>query len=465
MKPLYLQEIVNVIDGNVTHGSGNPLIEHVTYRPKKIKDHTLLFYRYNDMKIDKQLFKKYQPVTVVTDEPDAFRKVKNHCILIQVEHIEDAYWKFVTYYRNLFDIPIIGITGTCGKTTTKQMVKHILRKYYHVHSTYLSNNQRSLNLKYLLGIDDQTEAAVFEMPVASPGYLANTIQYFQPPIRVLLNIDVYHLKDCKTPDAYMKAKAEILTGLDKKTGIIILNGDDPNIKKVVDISDFNHVIYFGMSEGCHFKANHVRYTDEGMKFTLTHQENEYEVLVPGYGKSNVYNALASIAAASSAGIEIAECCERLATFEHMKEHLEIQKGVGGVTIIDDTWNVTPLSMAEALEVLKDISGTKIKIAILGYMPQLGNQKYAMEQYARMGEKVVNTNVDHLIIVGDEAKEIGRVAMQQGMNTNNVHFCTDGKDVYETVKSFLHSDAVILLKLPHRVMVEDTFKQFKRAIIR
>ncbi|MGG6440829.1 Mur ligase family protein, partial [Saccharococcus caldoxylosilyticus] len=165
MKSLYLQDILAAIGGTVIQGSGNPLIQDVTYRPKKIKDQTMLFYRYNDMKIDRKLFRKYKSVVVVTDNPDYFQDVGKDVILIKVPNIEEAYWKFVNYYRHLFDIPIIGITGTCGKTTTKEMVKHILRKYYKVHSTFLSNNQRSLNLKYLLGIDDETQAAVFEMPV------------------------------------------------------------------------------------------------------------------------------------------------------------------------------------------------------------------------------------------------------------------------------------------------------------
>jgi UDP-N-acetylmuramoyl-tripeptide--D-alanyl-D-alanine ligase len=464
MKSLYLQEILAVIGGTVIQGSGNPLIQDVTYRPKKIKDQTMLFYRYNDMKIDRKLFQKYKSVVVVTDNPDYFQDIGKDVMIIKVPNIEEAYWKFVNYYRHLFDIPIIGITGTCGKTTTKEMVKHILRKYYKVQSTFLSNNQRSLNLKYLLGIDDETQAAVFEMPVASPGYLANTIQYFQPQIRVLLNIDVYHLKDCKTPEAYMKAKAEIINGLDPKTGIIILNADDSNIKKVLDVSGFQRVIYFGFSDGCHFQAKNVRYVDGGMQFTLKHQDQTYEVFVPSYGKPNVYNALAAIAAASSAGMSVEECCERLASFEQMKEHLQFRHGAGGCTIIDDTWNAAPLSMASALEVLQETSGSKTKIAILGYMPQLGESEFARQQYARIGEKVVETQVDYLFVVGDEAKEIGRKALELGMDPSKVYFSNSGTEIYQILKPFLNQDSVVLLKIPHRVMVQDSFQKLKRAIM-
>ncbi|KJS14914.1 MAG: UDP-N-acetylmuramoyl-tripeptide--D-alanyl-D-alanine ligase [Peptococcaceae bacterium BRH_c4b] len=464
MKNLFLQDILGQIDGTVIKGSGNPMIQNVTYRPPKIGHHTLLFYRYKDMKIESHLFRKYKSPVVVTDRPDYFKNADKDVILVKVTDIEEAFWKFVRYYRNLFQIPVIGITGTCGKTTTKQMVKHILRKYFKVHSTFLSNNQRSLNLKYLLGIDEDTQAAVFEMPVASPGYLTNAIQYFQPQIRILLNIDVYHLMDCKTPEAYMKAKTEIVHGLDPKSGIIILNADDGNIKKLLDVSRFKRVIFFGYSDGCHFQAKKVSYADGGMEFLLNHQNQTYPVYVPGYGKHNVYNALAAIAATWSAGLGIKESCERLASFDQVNEHLEFRSGVGGCTIIDDTWNVAPLSMASSLEVLQEVSESKTKIALLGYMPQLGASEYAKQQYKKIGEKVFETKVDLLFVVNYEAREIGRKALELGMDSKKVYFCNSASEIYKILKPFLNKDSIILLKIPHRVMVQDSFKKLKQKIM-
>ena len=464
MKSLFLLDIVVQIGGKIVQGSGNPLIQNVVYRPKKIVDQSLLFYRYQDMKIENKVVQKYKSVVIVTDRIDLIKNLPEDVILIQVLNIEEAYWKFVHFYRHLFKIPVVGITGTCGKTTTKQMVKHILRKYYKVHSTFLSNNQRSLNLQYLLGINDETEAAVFEMPVASPGYLTNTIRYFQPQIRILLNIDVYHLTDSKTPEAYMKGKAEIINDLDLNTGVIILNADDENIKKVLDVSSFENVVYIGLSEYCDYKAKEIRYSNGGMKFTLEHQGQSYPVFVPGYGKPNVYNGLAAIAAAVSAGMNVQECCERLASFKQMKEHLQFLEGERGCTIIDDTWNAAPLSMASALEVLQETSNSKMKIALLGYMPQLGDSEYAEEQYARMGEKVVETQVNLLFVVGQEAIEIGRKALELSMDPSKVYFCNSGTEIYSFIKPYLNKKTTILLKIPHRVMVRESFKELKRNLI-
>ena len=464
MKNLLLQDILEQIEGTVIQGSGNPLIQNVVYKPKKMGDHTLLFHRYKDLPIKSKWLQKYKSTVVVTDRPELLENLDSDVILIKVDDIEKAYWKFVDYYRNLFTIPVIGITGTCGKTTTKQMVKHILRKKKsNVHSTFLSNNQRSLNLKYLLGIDDETQAAVFEMPVASPGYLTNSIQYFQPQIRILLNIDVYHLTDSKTPEAYMKAKTEIINGLDRKTGTIIINADDENIRKLLDVSDFERAISFGCSDGCHFKAAEVSYADGGMQFTLHFQDQAYSVYVPGYGKHNVYNALASIAATVSAGMGIEEACGGLASFEQMKEHVEFLLGAGGSTIIDDTWNAAPLSMATSLEVLQEVAGSKTKIALLGYMPQLGASEYATQQYRKIGAKAIETKVDQLFVIGEEAQEIGKEAIKLGMDLSKVYFCNTGMEIYEILKPFLNETSIVLLKIPHRVMVQDSFKELKQKL--
>jgi UDP-N-acetylmuramoyl-tripeptide--D-alanyl-D-alanine ligase len=464
MKWLYLNEIVAQIGGSLVQGTGNPLIKNVVTKRYKVDNHTLLIDLYTKRKIRSKLFQKYKPIVVVTEKPQDFNHLGDDVIVIKVEDVDEAYWKFIDYYRSLFDIPIIGVTGTCGKTTTKEMIKHILEKRYKVQATYKSFNGGHRNHRYLLGIDETTGAAVIEMGVDSPGDITFYIKYFRPQIRILLNIDVYHLVGCKTPERYLEAKAEILHDLDPVNGTLILNADDENIKKI-DVSKFRNIIlYFGFSDECDFQATDVAYDRGGMRFTLRHQNQTYPVFVPGYGKHNVYNALAAIAAVWSAGVDIKEACERLASFSQVIEHLEFHSGLGGCTVIDDTWNVTPLSMANALQVMKEVAGSKTKIALLGYMPQLGDGEYARQEYAKMGEKVIETQVDFLIVVGDEAKEIGRKALELGMDPSKVYFSNSGTEIYEILHPLLNEEAIVLLKIPHRVMVQDSFKELKAKII-
>ncbi|MFC3885410.1 Mur ligase family protein [Bacillus songklensis] len=464
MKNLTLQEILKQIGGDVLQGSGNPLIKHVmNYSKKDINDHTLVFHMDRE-RIRGKYWKQNHSIVIVTDKPDLCTELGNQITLIKTDHLEEAYWKFIEYYRSLFDIPVIGVTGTCGKTTTKEMIRQILREDYKVKATWMSMNSMSVNLRYLTGIDDETEVAVFEMPVAYPGYLRVACKYFQPQIRILLNIGVHHLADCETPEEYMKAKAEIVEGLDPEHGTLILNEDDENIRKVVDTRHFHRVVYIGKSDRCHFRAKNIQYAEGGMNFTLEHEGRFYEVFVPGYGGHNVYNALAAIAAASYVGIEIPVSIKRLASFEQVEEHLEFKKGIKGCTVIDDTWNSSPLSMAAALQVLKDVSKGKKSIALLGYMPQLGEGPYAMKQYEEMGKKAVETNIDLLIVVGEEAEEIGRAALKFGMDQNSVHFCHTGDEVYEILRPHLDENTKILLKITHRVMKKSTFKELRKKLI-
>jgi UDP-N-acetylmuramoyl-tripeptide--D-alanyl-D-alanine ligase len=439
------------------------VIGNVTTTAKKyIKDNTLLFHL-DRQPIDGKYYDDNEAIVIVTDTPEQCRRLGKHIVLIRVSNVEDAYWQFVNYYRKLFHIPVIGITGTSGKTTTKEMIKHILRKDYEVRATYRNVNSMSENLRYLLSLDETTQVAVFEMPVAGPRYLSDACRHFQPNIRILLNIGVYHLTDCDTPEEYLKAKAEILEGIHPDKETLILNADDENIKKI-DVTHLHKVVYFGFDRRSQFRATNVRYGEGGMHFSLRRNGQSYQVYVPGYGTHSVYNALAALAAVTAAGVDMKKAIRRLASYRPMEQHLEFKAGSNGCTVIDDTWNITPLSMAAALEVLNGVASDKTKIAVLGHMPRLGSGDAAQKEYAKMGEKAVETKVDLLIVVGEEARAIGSRALELGMNRKNVRFCTTGTQVYNVLKPYLNSTSIILLKITHRVMVNSSFVQLRRKLI-
>ena len=130
--------------------------------------------------------------------------------------MEKAYWRFIHHYRRMHDIPVFAITGTCGKTTVKEMITQILRSKYNVEATNKSHNGPHKNLRYLCGITEETDVAVFETPVDNPGLLEYNCMYFQPTIGMITNIGVDHLQLCGTVENYIQAKGEIIKGLGYK---------------------------------------------------------------------------------------------------------------------------------------------------------------------------------------------------------------------------------------------------------
>ncbi len=446
MKRLCLEEILQSIDGRIYNGKKTSIINAVANSFQKDVNSNTLYFLFNSRGLNRRGISGKDAI-VVTETPAYFSRTKNHQLtVIGVKNINDAYWNFIRYYRSLFNIPVIGVTGTCGKTTTTEMIKTILSVKYKTQSTYDGLNGLSYNLQYLLGIDESIEAAVFELGVSQPGCITESCTYFQPQVGVLLNIGVYHLQGCGTMDNYIKAKAEILNGMGNR-GKLIINIDDENIKKI-DYSLFKgDIITIGLEAKGQFWADNINYAGEGMAFTLYHRNKSYSGYIPGYGKHNVYNAMAAVAAAHAIGISIEEAIDSLAAFKQMRKHLQFANGFNGCSIIDDTWNCTPDSIAAALEVLRDMGKEKKKIAVIGYMPRLGAN--GKDEYLKIGERVVKAGIDLLIVIGKEAEAIGKRAAEAGIEKKYIYYCNTGYEVFSALSTTVDINTLVLFKFPYK----------------
>jgi UDP-N-acetylmuramoyl-tripeptide--D-alanyl-D-alanine ligase len=368
--------------------------------------------------------------------------VGDNITLIKVPDVEEAFWRFVEYYRGLFTIPVIGVTGTNGKTTTKEMMKHILTEKYNLNSTYRSKNSLSSNLKYLLRMDEKIEAGVFEMPVYCPGSLLKASRFLKPQVGIITNVGIDHIEGCRTLDSYIKAKAEFLEGIGNN-GTIILNSDDNNIKKI-ELDKFKgNIIYFGFSPKSDFRVIDIAYTDLGTDFTFKYDNKNYKTFIPTLGEFNVLNALAAIAAVHTIGVEIQYAIDRLASFKNIEGHFERHRGINGSIVIDDTWNTNPSSSEAALKLFKQLSGDKMTITALGRMTLLA--EYSDKYHIKIGKKVVELGIDKLITMDKESRMIGVGAIRAGMHPDNVYFCRNKGEVYSLLKRILDADSIVLLK--------------------
>lgn len=453
LQPISVQKLRTVLQGKLIHGSEQWSVQQAIYynRHDLTKSHSLMFVSRND-KINWQEVDRKGPSLIISDKSSTeLKSALANTTVLQVKSVAQAYWTFIEYYRGLFQIPVVALTGTCGKTTTKEMLKHIASKHWQVQASVSSKNEPRQSLPYLTGIEEKTQAAIFELGLGNTGNIKHQCMIYQPTIGIITNIGVHHLDGCLNLEGYIKAKAEIVEGI-KEDGTLIINADDTNIKKISLKKFKGKIIKFGLHETADFKATNVEFANTGMKFTLEVDAITYNVFVPGYGEHQVYNALAAIAACREMGLTIRQAIAGLRTFKQMARHLEFTTGLGDSTIIDDTWTNNPTSVEAALKVLDMVGKEKKVILVLGDIKRLGNfeEKYHRE----IGSMVAERKIDTLITIGKRAEKIADQAQKDGTSAE-VHTFKEVTGVLELLKPKLDADTIVLIKGPmsSRSMIE------------
>lgn len=440
MKPLTVGTIRNVISGELVLGTDELSIHYGAYRLKQIKNQNTIFFTSKRI-VDWKSLKEYYPLVLATDWNYNLKEIPENITIIQVLNVEEAYWKFVSYYRSMFEIPVVAVTGTSGKTTTKEMIRHILSIDRKVAATNLSSNSRTAYLQYLLNIEEDTEAAVFETAVGAPGDILKAGKYFKPTIGVITNVGAHHLNYCKNLEGYIKAKGEMLQ-IVEPSGVLIINPEDNNTRKI-DLKSFpGKIIKIGCHWSCHFRAANIKYNLDGMQFSVQHKNRNYQVFVPGFGEHQVYNALCAIAAVYEIGVSIPDAAKHLKSFQQYKKQLQLVDGINGSEILDDTWSITTTSLEAALKVLNEVGKTKKKIAIIGTITDLGSWGYVVHEQA--GELVYRIGADVLITIGQHARIIAEHAVKLGFNSP-VYTFKNSTRVYDLLDKIVDSDTMILIK--------------------
>jgi UDP-N-acetylmuramoyl-tripeptide--D-alanyl-D-alanine ligase len=445
MKPFPVGEIRKLVNGTLIQGSDDLLIVNAANYLKKMKGPYMLLFLRSKSRVDWDVIRRRVPCAVVTDKCYEELKCIDGCTIIKVENMETAYWKFVEYYRKLFTIPVVAVTGTSGKTTTKDMIRHILKNNYRVHGTNASANGRTGHFNNLMGIDETIEAAVFETAVGRPGDITLGGRFFKPTIGIITNISIDHLDLCKTVDDYIKAKGEMVSILDEE-GVLIINVDDEKSKQI-DLDQFRgRIVYFGIYRNSHFQASEIHYSENGMDFVLTFENMKYPIFVPGYGEHQVYNALAACAAVHELGIGMGEAAERLRTFNNLVRHLEMVTGIADSIILDDTWKININSLECAFKVLQEMGNGKKRMVLLGDLSCLGHCQE--EVYQNGGEMIARTGVNVLIsgskIAVKMIEKMAGYAAAKGWN-GQVYTLENYNDAYFLLKQILDENSILLIK--------------------
>ncbi|WP_339250119.1 UDP-N-acetylmuramoyl-tripeptide--D-alanyl-D-alanine ligase [Sporosarcina sp. FSL W8-0480] len=440
MKPLSIGYIKQVIAGELLQGSDDMFVQHGAYRLKQVRHtHTILFLKGKIIKWDR--LRPYFPIAIVTEYGRQTNERDEDVTIIKVKDLEESYWKFIKDYRKSIDIPVIAVTGTSGKTTTKEIIRHLLMADRKIAFTNSTNNSRTVHLANLLSIDENTEAAVFETAVGAPGDILNAAAYIKPTIGIITNIGEHHLNYCKTLKDYIEAKGEMIRSI-QPGGILILNVDDERTIQLDKNQFTGKVLTFGIHNSCKYRASNIIYSTDGMHFTLEHNQMIYRMFVPGLGEHQVYNALAAIVAVHQIGMSFMEIKDRLKSFETLNRQMQVCVGPNGSTIIDDSWSITTTSLKAALEVLKNVGKDKRKIAIIGTITDLGSWGYIIHQ--RAGEIIAKSEVDCLITIGKHAKIMGETAGKLNP-TIEVHSFNNHILAYPFLRNMTDQSTVVLVK--------------------
>jgi UDP-N-acetylmuramoyl-tripeptide--D-alanyl-D-alanine ligase len=313
-----------------------------------------------------------------------------------------------TYRRRcLPTMRVIGVTGSVGKTSTKEVIAHVLGRRFSVVKNEGSLNSESGLPMTLLAIDGVPEKAVLEMAMYVPGDIGLLCRIAAPEVGVVTNVGYSHLGRAGSLQAIIDAKAELPESL-PPGGVAVLNWDDPNVRGMRARTKAQ-VVTFGLHPEADFWASDVRsYGLQGLSFVLHHRSGRVPVSTPLLGRQRLPNLLAAAAVAVSEGMTLAEVADALAD-ARIEIRLQVRQGPNGATIIDDTYNASPTSVIGALDMLSELPGRRL--ALLGDMKELG----AVEEAAHreVGRRAAQC-CDLLVVVGDLGRILGEEAQNAGL---------------------------------------------------
>lgn len=451
MKKLTLQEIANACGGTLTQPQyANKTITAITTDSRRAADNTLFIplkgERADGHDFILQTFQSGAVCSLSEKEIDTENPV------IMVESCYQAIKDIAEYYRSLFNIPVIGITGSVGKTSTKEMIASVLSQSYNVHKTQGNfNNELGVPLT-IFGLEEEHQVAVVEMGISDFGEMTRLSKIVKPTISVITNIGDCHLENLGDRNGVLKAKTEMFKYL-AKDGRVFLNGDDSHLSAVTAVNGSSPVFY-GINKGnnTYYSENINNMGIKGISCTLCTPTNRLEVTIPAIGTYMVANALVAVAIGEYLGMEPAQ----------IKKGIESYKTVGSrdgvieteyITVIDDCYNANPVSVKGGIDTLTNFSGRTV--CILGDMKELGAN--SRQLHCDTGKYAKDKGVDVLVAVGNDAVDIAEGA--KGGNTA-VYYFENVAEAIDSLKSIIKRNDTVLVKASRAMRLEQVVNALK-----
>ena len=358
--------------------------------------------------------------------------------IIKVEDTLEALYSLARYKRSLYNISVIAITGSVGKTSTKDIVANVVSKKYKTLKTE-GNNNNNIGLPLtILRLQDE-EVAVIEMGMNHFGEISLLTSIAKPTICIITNIGTSHIGNLGSRENILKAKLEILEG-SKKEAVIINNDNDLLHKWYEENKENYNIKTYGIKEQSDIMAKEIKLEENKSTFTCKINNLEEKINVPVGGEHFVLNALCAITVGEVLKIEEDKIKKGIENFELTKKRMDIVELKNGIKIINDAYNASLESMAASLKVLSEFK--ERKIAVLGDMFELGD--FSEELHKKVGKEVVKNNIDILIACGENARYIADVA-RESANKEKVYYLRKTEEIKPLLEKIVKNNDVILFK--------------------
>ncbi|MGE5416554.1 MAG: UDP-N-acetylmuramoyl-tripeptide--D-alanyl-D-alanine ligase [Acidobacteriota bacterium] len=347
--------------------------------------------------------------------------------------------------------PVIAVTGSSGKTTTKEMIASVLGTRWQVFKSKENKNLFGDTRSYARQIRPFHQAVVLEYGMIYRGRIKRHCSYIQPNIGIITMVGTAHIGNMGGLDGLIRAKSELIQHMDPH-GTLLLNADNRNSQRLIFGVFKGRVIRIGINQKADYMASGIRHLPQGMSFKVRLGGRIHDFFIPCHGQHNVYNALFAIAVAHRLGFDAAHIKLGLRRFNQPQRRLVVHHCDNGIRIIDDTFSSNPHAVEAALDVLQQVGGGR-KIAILGTMLELG--KLTVSGHKRVGRYLARKKVDFLEAYGTHADLIGKGAVEAGYAPERInHFLIRGS-LHKHVLKLIRPGSTVLVKGSHDLRMDQT----------
>lgn len=372
------------------------------------------------------------------------KEVEVDCPEILVENTGKALVDLAKWYRTLFDIPVVGVTGSVGKTTTKEMIWAVMsQKYNTLKNEGNRNNEIGMPLS-VLNLNKSHQAAVFEMGIFTVGDIERLTLIAKPCVGVISNIGVAHIENVGSREKLLATKMELVKGMEKGAPLVL--NKDNDLLRTVKLDD-RPIVWYSLNEDADYTAENIRLIGEKTYFDIRYPGGVQSIELPAIGDHNVQNALAAFAVGRILGVSPELASKGLSEYVPSGMRQKIVH-TNGITVVEDCYNASPDSVKAAIAALSKIEA-KRRILVIGDMLELG--EFSHDAHYDVGKTAAKSDADVIFAYGKEAEIYAKAVTENGRNAK--HF-TDKSELAQELLNVLQKGDAILFKASRGLKLEE-----------